>query len=152
MENKPILRAEHYERIDGKHAYQGPKTTITLGAPILNENGHTPIAVQIWKTDEGQQPALYTELPLHQVMDLMLVLGHTMAHFRSAYRLPLFYDPQNPDIARIGLQGDALTLSVCAENPNLNQEMAAFSQALSDLGELTGERLRLLTALLQELN
>lgn len=152
MQNNPILRAEHYERIDGKHAYQGPETTITLGAPMLNENGHTPIAVQIWKADQTGQPALHTELPLHQVMDLMLVLGHTMAHFRSAYRLPLLYDPQNPDIARVGLQGDALTLSVCTENPNLSQELAAFSQALSDLGELTGERLRSLTALLHELN
>lgn len=44
----------------------------------------------------------------------------------------------------------ALPVSVCTENPNTNKEIQDFSQALSDLGELTGERLRTLSRILKE--
>ena len=44
-----------------------------------------------------------------------------------------------------------LPVSICTENPNINKDIQDFSQALNDLGELTGERLRTLTRILKEL-
>ena len=109
------------------------------------------IAAQLWTAREDGTLHVSAELPIHQVFDLMIVLSRTLLYFREAYRLPLLYDPGNPVIERIGLQGEALPVSICAENPNINKDIQDFSQALNDLGELTGERLRTLTRILKEL-
>ncbi len=53
-------------------------------------------------------------------------------------------------IDRIGLQGDAMTVSVCTDNPMIDEDIRLFSQALSNDGEIIGERLRVLSALLKE--
>jgi hypothetical protein len=59
------------------------------------------------------------------------------------------YDPQNPVIDRIGLQGDAMTVAVCTDNDRINENIQLFNQALSDDSELIGERLRTLSAILK---
>lgn len=61
------------------------------------------------------------------------------------------YDPDNTMIDRIGLQGDAMSVSVCTENPMNYEDIKLFSQALSDDGEMIGERLRVLSRLLKEM-
>jgi hypothetical protein len=44
-----------------------------------------------------------------------------------------------------------MPVAVCTENPNINVDIKAFSQAINDLGELNGERLRVLTRMLEEM-
>lgn len=61
------------------------------------------------------------------------------------------YDTENPEIDRVGLQGDAMTVSVCTENERLNEDIELFSQALSNDDELIGERLRTLSRILKEM-
>ena len=124
---------------------------MTLGAPALKGNQAMQIAAQLWTAQEDGTLKMSAELPIHQVFDLMIVLSRTLLYFKEAYRLPLLYDPDNPTIERIGLQGEALPVSICTENPNINKDIQNFSQALNDLGELTGERLRTLTRILKEL-
>ena len=119
--------------------------------PIGWPNQAMQIAAQLWTAQEDGTLKMSAELPIHQVFDLMIVLSRTLLYFKEAYRLPLLYDPDNPTIERIGLQGEALPVSICAENPNINKDIQDFSQALNDLGELTGERLRTLTRILKEL-
>lgn len=67
-----------------------------------------------------------------------------------AYRYPKLYDPEKPRIDRIGLQGDAMTVEVCTDNPMIDEDIKLFQQALSEDGELIGERLRVLSRLLKE--
>lgn len=74
-----------------------------------------------------------------------------MLYFREAYRYPLLYDPDNPVVERMGIQGDVLPVNVCIDNPNIDDDMKKFSQALSDLGELTGERMRTLSHIFEEM-
>ena len=124
---------------------------MTLGAPALKENQAMQIAAQLWTAQEDGTLKMSAELPIHQIFDLMIVLSRTLLYFKEAYRLPLLYDPNNLTIERIGLQGEALPVSICTENPNINKDIQDFSQALNDLGELTGERLRTLTRILKEL-
>ena len=119
--------------------------------PIMEENKNMQIAVQIWKEKEDGTQQIVIELPIHQVMDLMIFLSRTMMYFQDAYRLPLLYDPNKPMVERIGLQGGTLPVSVCVENPNIDIDIKKFSQALSDLGELTGERIRILYRILEEM-
>ena len=151
MNERIVVTANGYDRVDGRNAYHSDIKRITLGAPALKENQAMQIAAQLWTAQEDGTLKTSVELPIHQVFDLMIVLSRTLLYFKEAYRLPLLYDPDNPSIERIGLQGEALPVSICIDNPNINKDIQDFSQALSDLGELTGERLRTLTRILKEL-
>lgn len=151
MNEKIVVAANGYDRLDGRNAYRSDIKRITLGAPALKGNQAMQIAAQLWTAQEDGTLKMSAELPIHQVFDLMIVLSRTLLYFKEAYRLPLLYDPDNPTIERIGLQGEALPVSICTENPNINKDIQNFSQALNDLGELTGERLRTLTRILKEL-
>lgn len=148
---KAVLQVNSYDRIDGRSAYHSATKRLTLGTPALAENKHMPIAAQIWKEDSEGKLVIDKEVPIHQVFDLMIFLGRTLLYFKEAYREPLLYNPENPTIERIGLQGDAMPVSICTENPNINADIQAFSLALNDLGEITGERLRVLARILEEL-
>jgi len=151
MNEKIVVTANGYDRVDGRNAYRSNIKRLTLGAPTLEQNQTMKIAAQIWTALEDGTLEMSAELPIHQVFDLMIMLSRTLLYFKEAYRLPLLYDPGNPTIERIGLQGEALPVTICADNPNINKDIQDFSQALSDLGELTGERLRTLTRILEEL-
>ena len=74
-----------------------------------------------------------------------------MLYFREAYRHPLLYNPDNPVIERIGVQGGVMPVNICIDNPNIDSDIKKFSQALSDLGELTGERMRALCRIFEEM-
>lgn len=151
MNEHVIITANGYDRVDGRNAYHSDIKRLTLGAPTLEENQAMKIAAQLWTAREDGTLEISAELPIHQVFDLMIVLSRTLLYFKEAYRLPLLYDPDNPTIERIGLQGEALPVSICTDNLNINKDIQDFSQTLSDLGELTGERLRTLTRILEEL-
>ena len=151
MNENIVMVADGYDHIDGGNAYRSAVKRLTLGAPLLEENKAMPIAAQLWKEQADGTLAVSCKLPVHQVLDLMLFFSRTLLYFKEAYRLPDLYDAKNPVVERIGLQGDAMNVSVCLDNPQIKQDMVAFSQSLSDLGELTGERLRTLTRLLEEL-
>lgn len=151
MNERIVVTANGYDRVDGRNAYHSDIKRITLGAPAQKENQAMQIAAQLWTAQEDGTLKTSVELPIHQVFDLMIVLSRTLLYFKEAYRLPLLYDPDNPSIERIGLQGETLPVSICIDNPNINKDIQDFSQALGDLGELTGERLRTLTRILKEL-
>lgn len=90
------------------------------------------------------------ELPLHRVLDLAIFVCRSYLYFQEAYRYPKLYDPEKPRIDRIGLQGDAMTVEVCTDNPMIDEDIKLFQRALSEDGELIGERLRVISRLLKE--
>ena len=151
MNENIVMTVDGYDRIDGRNAYRSDIKRLTLGAPLLEENKKMQIAAQIWKANADGQPEIQMELPIHQILDLMIFLSRTLLYFREAYRLPLLYDPDKPTVERIGVQGGVMPVAVCTDNPNINEAIQAFSQALNDLGEINGERLRVLTRILQEM-
>lgn len=151
MNDKIVLTADNYDLIDGRNAYRSAIKKLTLGKPCKKENQNMQIAVQLWTKNEKKELEISMELPIHQIFDLMIFLSRTLLYFKEAYRFPLLYDPENPTIEQIGVQGGVLSVRVCVENENIDKDIQAFSQSLSDLGELTGERLRVLTRILEEL-
>ncbi len=151
MNEKIILTADNYNLIDGRNAYHSPIKRLTLGKPTKEENQSMQIAAQLWKENEQKELEISMELPIHQIFDLMIFLSRTLLYFKEAYRFPLLYDPENPTIERIGVQGGVLPVKVCVDNKDIAKDIQTFSQSLSDLGELTGERLRTLTRILEEL-
>ena len=151
MNEKIVLTAQGYDRVDGRNAYQSTVKKLTLGAPVNDENKKMQIAAQLWKENKDGELAISMELPIHQIFDLMIFLSRTLLYFKEAYRFPLLYNPDNPTVERIGVQGGVLPVEICVDNPNINEDIQTFSQSLSDLGELTGERLRTLTHIIEEL-
>lgn len=151
MNENTVMVSKGYDRIDGRNAYKSDINQLTLGIPILEENMKMQIAAQIWKLDKDDKMTLEHELPIHQVFDLIIFMSRTLLYFKDAYRLPLLYDPEKPTVDRIGVQGGILPVEVCVENKNINDDIKSFAQNLNDLGELIGERQRVLTRILEEL-
>lgn len=151
MNERVVITAKNYDRIDGRNAYTSDITRLTLGAPMLEENQPMQIAAQIWKRDPNGEMILAHELPIHQVFDLMILLSRTLLYFKEAYRLPLLYDPGDPTVERIGLQGGVLPIEICTDNAKINEDIQTFAQSLNDLGEIIGERQRVLSRILDEL-
>lgn len=151
MNEKIVISANGYDHIDGRNAYESDIKRLTLGAPIQEENKKMQIAAQIWKNNKDGELVLTQELPIHQVFDLIIFLSRTLLYFKEAYRLPLLYDPEKTTIERIGVQGSVLPVEVCTDNKNINEDIKAFAQSLNDLGELIGERQRVLSRILEEL-
>ena len=151
MNEKVVMVSNGYERIDGRNAYKSGIKRLTLGALMLEENKKMQIAAQIWKNDKDGELILAQELPIHQIFDLMIFLSRTLLYFKEASRLPLLYDPEKPTVERVGVQGGVLPVEVCVDNQNINEDIKAFAQSLNDLGEIIGERRRVLSRILEEL-
>ena len=151
MNEKVVMVSNDYDRIDGRNAYQSDIKRLTLGAPMLEENKKMQIAAQIWKNDKDGELILAQELPIHLIFDLMIFLSRTLLYFKEAYRLPLLYDPEKPTVERVGVQGGVLPVEVCVDNQNINEDIKALAQSLNDLGEIIGERQRVLSRILEEL-
>lgn len=151
MNEKVVMVSNDYDRIDGRNDYQSDIKCLTLGAPMREENKKMQIAAQIWKNDKDGELILAQELPIHQIFDLMIFLSRTLLYFKEAYRLPLLYDPEKPTVERVGVQGGVLPVEVCVDNQNINEDIKAFAQSLNDLGEIIGERQRVLSRILGEL-
>ena len=151
MNEKVVMVSNDYDRIDGRNAYQSDIKRLTLGAPMLEENKEMQIAAQIWKTNKDGELFLAQELAIHQVFDMIIFLSRTLLYFKEAYRFPLLYDPEKPTVERVGVQGGVLPVEVCTDNQNINEDIKAFAQSLNDLGELIGERKRVLGRILEEL-
>ena len=121
LKHKPVLVAEDYGRIDGRTAYGSDAQGLSLGLAQWNDRGKVDISAKVWR------------------------------HQEEAYRFPRGYDPEHPQVDRIGLQGDAMTVEVCTSSDHIDEDLRLFQDALARDGELLGERMRVLARLLGEL-
>lgn len=151
LKHKPVIIAEDYENIDGRYAYKSDAKGLSLGLAQWNDRGKVDISAKVWRYTGEKWSRQSEELPLHRVLDLAILICRAQQHFREAYRYEKLYDTTNPVIDRVGLQGDAMTVSVCTDNNMIDEDIKLFRQALSDNDELIGERLSMLSNLLKEM-
>lgn len=151
LKHKPVVVSENYELVDGRFARNTDTKGLSLGLAQWNDRGKVDISAKAWRHTGEKWSRQSEELPLHRVLDLSILICRTIAHFREAYKYEHLYDPQNPVIDRIGLQGDAMTVTVCTDNEKISEDIKLFRQALSDDDELIGERLRMLSSMLKEM-
>ena len=147
---KPVIVTEDYENIDGRKAYNTDAKGLSLGLAQWNDRGKLDISAKVWRYTGEKWSRQSEELPMHRVLDLAILTCRSYLYFQDAYRYPKLYDPDNPQIDRVGLQGDAMTIEVCKDNPMIDEDIQLFSQALSQDGEIIGERLTVLSRLLKE--
>ncbi|KMT20988.1 DUF6530 family protein [Clostridium cylindrosporum] len=151
LKHKPVIVSENYENVDGRYAYDSDAKGLSLGLAQWNDRGKVDVSAKVWRHTGGKWSRQSEELPLHRVLDLAILICRTKLHFRDAYRYENLYDTENPNIDRVGLQGDAMTVSVCTDNDKINEDIQLFNQALSDDDELIGERLRTLSRILKDM-
>ena len=152
LKHKPVIVSENYENVDGRYAYHTDAKGLSLGLAQWNDRGKVDISAKVWRHTGGKWSRQSEELPLHRVLDLAIFICRTRQYFsEEAYRHEKLHDPEHPQIERIGLQGDAMTVSVCTDNPMLAEDLELFQQALGRDDELIGERLRVLSGILKRL-
>lgn len=152
LKHKPVVTCENYENIDGRAAYASDAKGLSLGLAQWNDRGRVDISAKVWRYTGEKWSRQSEELPLHRVIDLAILIARTSLHFREAYRYEKMYDEEKPVLDRIGLQGDAMTVTMAIDNPLLDEDIKLFDQALRKDDELLSERFRVLCQLLKELD
>ncbi|VFU12331.1 conserved hypothetical protein [anaerobic digester metagenome] len=151
LKHKPVIVSENYENVDGRYAYNSDAKGLSLGLAQWNDRGKVNISAKVWRHTGEKWSRQSEELPLHRVLDLAILICRAQLHFREAYRYEKFYDPESTTIDRIGLQGDAMTVSICKDNPMIDEDIKLFLQVLSKDDEILSERLRTLSSILKEM-
>jgi len=122
-----------------------------LGLAQWNDRGKVDISGKVWRHTGEKWSRQSEELPLSRILDLAILVAQSSLYFQDAYRHEKFYDPENPLIDIIGLQGNRMTVEVDTDNPKIDEDILLFYDALQKDGELIGERFRILSRLLNEL-
>ncbi len=151
LRHKPVICAEGYDRIDGREAGSSEVKGLSLGLAQWNDRGKVDVSAKIWRRSGEKWSRQSEEMPLHRVLDLAIMICRAYGYFKEAYRKPGLYDSEQPIIGNIDLQGGRSPLSVCLDNPMIAGDIQLFAQALSEDGERLGERFRVLSAALKDM-
>lgn len=151
LKHKPVIVSENYENVDGRNAYNSDAKGLSLGLAQWNDRGKVDISAKVWRYTGEKWSRQSEELPLHRVLDLAILILRSQLHFREAYRYEKLYDTENTVVDRVGMQGDAMSVEVCTDNEKIDEDIKLFRQALSDDDEIIGERLNILSRLLNEM-
>ena len=151
LKHKPVIVVENYENVDGRYAYDSDAKGLSLGLAQWNDRGKLDVSAKIWRHTGEKWSRQSEEMPMHRVLDLAILICRSSLYFKDAYRYKDLYDRENPVLDRVGLQGDAMTVSVCTDNSYINEDIKLFAQTLSEEGERLGERYSVLAKLLREL-
>lgn len=151
LKHKPVFVSEEYDKVDGRTAYDSDAKGLSLGLAQWNDRGQVDISAKVWRYTGEKWSRQSEELPLHRVLDLAIFLCRVRQYMSESYRLPKQYNPENTLIDRIGLQGDAMNVAVCTDNPMIDEDIVLFANALGKDDELLAERMKVLSGLLSEM-
>jgi hypothetical protein len=151
LKHKPVIVVDNYEQVDGRNAYDSDAKGLSLGLAQWNDRGKVEISAKVWRYTGEKWSRQSEELPLHRVLDLALLIAKSRQYFMEAYRYEKLYDPEKTTIDRVGLQGDAMTVEICTDNPMIDEDIKLFRDCISKDDELIGERLSTLAAILRDM-
>ncbi len=151
LKHKAVIVAEGYDAIDGQHAHATDAKGLSLGLAQWNDRGSLEISAKVWRHTGEKWSRQSEEMPLHRVLDLALLICEAQKHMREAYRFPKLYDPQQPVIGQIELQGGRMEVTVNTNNEMIDKDMVLFRDSLDRESELIAERLRRLAESLHAL-
>jgi hypothetical protein len=152
LKHKPVIISDDYGNIDGRYAYNTDAQGLSLGLAQWNDRGKVDISAKVWRHTGEKWSRQSEELPIHRVLDLAILICRAKQYFANeGYRFEKLYDTENTIIERIGIQGDAMTVEICADNPKIDEDIKLFQQAFSNDDEIISERLRRLSGILKEM-
>ncbi len=150
LKHKPVIVSKDYDRIDGRKEDSDSKG-LSVGLAQWNDRGKVDISAKVWRYTGQKWSRQSEEMPLHRVLDLSILVCRTLQYFRDAYRYEKLYDPANPHIDRIALQGGAMDVAICTQNHMIEEDIRLFDNALHADDELLGERLARLAGVLRDM-
>jgi len=152
LKHKPIIISEDYNLIDGRN---DPKKTdaqgLSIGLAQWNQRGNVDISAKVWRWTGKKWSRQSEEMPLHRVLDLAILVCRTKLYFKNLYADKNKSYPNYPKLDRIAIQGKALNVDVCTENPQIEEDMKLFDDYLHKNDEIMSERLKILSKLLKDL-
>jgi hypothetical protein len=151
LKHKPVIVSQEYDKVDGRYANKSDAKGLSIGLAQWNDRGKVDISAKIWRHTGEKWSRQSEEMPLHRVLDLAILICRTKAYMQEAYRYHKLYDEANPCVERIALQGGALDVSVCTDNPMLDEDIKTLRDALARDDELLAERLQRLAAILRDM-
>jgi hypothetical protein len=151
LKHKPVIVVENYENVDGRQAHASDAKGLSLGLAQWNDRGKVDISAKVWRYTGEKWSRQSEELPMHRIIDMAILICKGKQHFMEAYRYPKLYNEENTVIDRVGLQGDAMTVEVCTDNPVIDEDIKLFSDTLNRDDEMMAERLHTLANLLNEM-
>ena len=151
LKHKPVLVVEDYDKVDGRNALNTDAKGLSLGLAQWNDRGKVDISGKLWRHTGEKWSRQSEELPITRILDLAILAAQGSLYFQDAYRYEKFYDPENPVVDIIGLQGNRMTVEVDTKNPKIDEDIILYYDTLQKDGELIGERFRILKRLLDEL-
>lgn len=151
LKHKPVFVSENYDRVDGRLSNKSDAKGLSLGLAQWNDRGNVDVSAKVWRYTGEKWSRQSEELPMHRVLDLAILLCRSKLFLSESYRFPKLYDPQKTQIDRIGMQGDAMNVDICTNNPMIDEDILLFANTLSRDDELLGERLRILSDILKEM-
>lgn len=146
MEFKPVITCDNYKKVDGFRTSNSDIEKVDLGVKENSDNNRLEIIAKLLKSD-----GKFDEIPVNRILDMTILLCEASSYFKEAYRMPKLYDENNLTISRVGLQGDAMNISICKDNENLDKDIITLANEFNEQGELLGERFRVLAEILEEL-
>lgn len=151
LKHKPVFLVEDYDKIDGHFALNSDAKGLTLGLAQWNDRGNVDISGKVWRHTGEKWSRQSEELPITRILDLAILVLRSGLYLQDAYRFDKFYDPEDPQIDIIGLQGSRMTVKVDTDNPKIDEDILLYYDTLNKDGELVGERYRILSRLLKEM-
>jgi hypothetical protein len=151
LKHKPVVISDNYDKIDGRFSPDTDAKGLSLGLAQWNDRGKVDISAKVWRHTGGKWSRQSEEMPLHRVLDLAVLICRTKLYFARRYRTKDSDYPKFPTIDRIGLQGDAMSVSICMENENIHEDLELFDDCLHQDDEILSERLKTLSSLLKQL-
>jgi len=147
LRHKPVIITEDYDKIDGIYAGDTEAKGLSLGLAQWNDRGKVDISAKVWKHTGGKWSNTSEELPLHRVIDLAILICKTRRYFDG--KIPAKQYEQDPAVGAIPYDGGDMEISVCTDNPMINEDLRLFREALAGEPYLD-ERLRTLAAVLKD--
>lgn len=151
LKHKPVIVSDNYDLIDGRYANNSDAKGLSLGLAQWNDRGKVEISAKVWRWTGEKWSRQSEEMPLHRVLDLAILICRSKLYFKNLYHDKNKSYPDYPKLDRIGLQGKALNVAVCAENDYINEDIKLFDNCLHEDDEIISERLRTLSGLLKKL-
>ena len=149
LKHKPVFVCENYDKVDGRQAGDTEAKGLSVGLAQWNDRGNVDVSAKIWRYTGEKWSRQSEEMPLHRVLDLAILICRVRQYLMEDYYKPV--TPENPQIDRIGIQGDAMTVAICPQNEHFEGDLQLLKSAVAKDDELLGERLRVLGRLLKDL-
>ncbi|REC22739.1 hypothetical protein CF160_04475 [Enterococcus pseudoavium] len=151
LKHKPVFLVEDYDKIDGHNAWESDAKGLTLGLAQWNDRGRVDISGKVWRHTGEKWSRQSEELPITRILDLAILVAQSSIYLQDAYRYEKFYDPENPQVEIIGLQGGRMEVKIDTENPKIDEDIILFNDTMNKDGDLIAQRYRTLKRLLDEL-